>query len=916
MINNWHVPRNKRKLYPVVDILSLFTLQNLGEIWNHDLARQLNFEAELERFGIKSDGERRDQKAGGARTYESWLYALGLIFEETNTEVIRTTLAGDALLAGESPVPIIRNQLMKLQYPSPYSIRSGVGIHSRFQVRPFRFLLQILLDSRLKKANGRIELTKQEIGLFCLTEAENETKRCLDHVVNRILAFRSRGDAIIPSNFGILHPSSRKKEARSKNDAMKALIDNANVFINFLEYTQLVKRDKRNLPIYIPEQKRKDVETILNDNTRLRKLDTDNPYGLENFQRNYGLPPNMVRDNRTFGGRAVTEQIYRSRRVQTELLHIASRKPIPLISPEIIDEISETTGYTSTQVMQGLENFRPNTFSLFEISYMNMASSGTEYATEFEVATVEIFNQLGYETTHTGSLPLHPDGIAITPENYSGIFDTKAYKSYSINNDHRNRMVVNYIPLLKNSHPNSSFFLYIAHGFKSTIGNQVRRIAEETGVNGAAITAEAILELYRKNRLNPIPHIDLFPIFTSNTLISLDDINRFFDSGISVSNDQEYKVEPASRNHSVFKEVIFKKGELFCGAGGLSLGAELAEIEKDGKVYKVEHEWANDFDKDACETFRKNICPDRPESVFCQDLRNLDITNLPKIDAFSFSFPIEGYSIAEKRNAHRQNNDPLYTYGIEVLYSHQPKWFIAETGPGFANMKRLNEFIQILKEMEEAGYHVTPHQYKFEEYGIPQVRHNIIVVGIHKDLGWKFKVPKAPYKNNFYEWETAKDALENPPIPINAANHEFTVPKPRITELLSVIKPGDNAWADYIPEHLRLNVKGARMSNIYKRLDPNLPSYTVTGSGGGGTHMYHYNEPRALTNRERARLQTFPDDFEFIGGKESVRKQIGYAVPVDGAKIIIEAILKSFAGIAYETEPSNLEKDLIRWSYK
>ena len=81
------------------------------------------------------------------------------------------------------------------------------------------------------------------------------------------------------------------------------------------------------------------------------------------------------------------------------------------------------------------------------------------------------------------------------------------------------------------------------------------------------------------------------------------------------------------------------------------------------------------------------------------------------------------------------------------------------------------------------------------------------------------------------------------------------------------------------------------MSMIYKRLDPNKPAYTITGSGGGGTHVYHWKENRALTNRERARLQTFPD-FEFFGSKESVRKQIGMAVPVLGQKLYLKVFLR------------------------
>src|SRR5690606_19901447 len=85
------------------------------------------------------------------------------------------------------------------------------------------------------------------------------------------------------------------------------------------------------------------------------------------------------------------------------------------------------------------------------------------------------------------------------------------------------------------------------------------------------------------------------------------------------------------------------------------------------------------------------------------------------------------------------------------------------------------------------------------------------------------------------------------------------------------------------------------------------PSYTVTGSGGGGTHVYHWNEPRALTNRERARLQTFPDDFIFYGNKESVRKQIGMAVPPLLSRAVFSALLQTLSGIEYDHINPNIE---------
>lgn len=186
---------------------------------------------------------------------------------------------------------------------------------------------------------------------------------------------------------------------------------------------------------------------------------------------------------------------------------------------------------------------------------------------------------------------------------------------------------------------------------------------------------------------------------------------------------------------------------------------------------------------------------------------------------------------------------------------------------------------------------------------MPQARHRVIIVGIREDLPYEFKIPSPkPYKNVDV---TCKNAIENPPIGKEAYNNELTKQSEIVVKRLKYIKPGENAFTADLPEELQLKVKGAKISQIYKRLDPDKPAYTVTGSGGGGTHMYHYSEPRALTNRERARLQTFPDNYIFEGSKESVRKQIGMAVPAKGAKVIFEAILKTFAGIDYESvEPS------------
>ena len=151
---------------------------------------------------------------------------------------------------------------------------------------------------------------------------------------------------------------------------------------------------------------------------------------------------------------------------------------------------------------------------------------------------------------------------------------------------------------------------------------------------------------------------------------------------------------------------------------------------------------------------------------------------------------------------------------------------------------------------------------------------------------------------------SSRTALTVPPIPEDAPNQERTRQSARVVERLELIGAGESAFTANLPEHLQIKT-ATKISQIYKRLHPSKPSYTITGSGGGGTHVYHWEEPRALTNRERARLQTFPDDFAFEGSKESVRKQVGMAVPVRGAQIIFEAILKSFAGEEYESVDSS-----------
>jgi DNA (cytosine-5)-methyltransferase 1 len=351
-------------------------------------------------------------------------------------------------------------------------------------------------------------------------------------------------------------------------------------------------------------------------------------------------------------------------------------------------------------------------------------------------------------------------------------------------------------------------------------------------------------------------------------------------------------------------------GELFCGPGGIAVGAELANqsIKAFSDIY-FSHGWAVDYHGETVATYRKNIHGASDDSVICADVRNISaekLESISKIDGFAYGFPCNDFSLVGEHKGIDGHFGPLYSYGLPILEKMNPKFFIAENVGGIRSANEGKTLLKILDDLTNAGkgYEITPHLYKFEEYGVPQARHRVIMVGIRKDLKLKFKPPAPTHKDRF---KTCYEAISNPPILEGSSNHELTKQHPRVVDRLKFIKPGENAWTANLPDHLKLNVTGAQISQIYKRLDPEKPSYTITGSGGGGTHVYHWEENRALTNRERARLQTFPDNFVFQGSKEAIRRQIGMAVPPEGAKVLFEAIAKTLEGIDYDYVESNID---------
>lgn len=395
----------------------------------------------------------------------------------------------------------------------------------------------------------------------------------------------------------------------------------------------------------------------------------------------------------------------------------------------------------------------------------------------------------------------------------------------------------------------------------------------------------------------------------------------------------------------LLKENNFKLGELFCGPGGMALGAKLANSQVNGgQKFSISHIWGVDKDPYAITTYNDN---DLGEGVEC-DANDFakgisknghkTIKDFRKIDALAFGFPCNDFSLVGEQKGFQGKYGNLYRAGVHVIEYSNPKWFIAENVSGIHSSDAGEAFKKILHELSIAGqygYNLSVHLYKFEDYGVPQYRHRYIIVGIRKDINIEFKIPYPTHVDNHQTVKKVLGKSYNGEI----HNAERTRQSKNVVDRLFFTPPWKNAW--FLDELIdmsaydrrkalreipwydskikrlsdkeiydrikvcKLNCSKAKMSHIYKRLHPNKASYTITGSGGGGTHVYHWEECRALTNRERARLQSFPDNFVFKGPKEQVRKQIGMAVPPKGAKIIFEAILKSFAGIDYKSEKPN-----------
>lgn len=356
--------------------------------------------------------------------------------------------------------------------------------------------------------------------------------------------------------------------------------------------------------------------------------------------------------------------------------------------------------------------------------------------------------------------------------------------------------------------------------------------------------------------------------------------------------------------------------DLFSGAGGIGVGFEQAGYD---------HVFSADFDPAVAKTFRHN----NPSIPFIEgDLADEMIRNQIKkefsnreIDIIVGGPPCQGFSMFGKRrfvnskdhNPHDDDRNKLILTYLDYVKLFNPKWFLMENVPGITSLDDGSFFKALISEIESLGY--KNHDYKIintADYGVPQKRKRFILIA--NRTGNIIPWPKPKYFQIPEDWQkpyrTVGEVLlglETKQSQSKYLNHLPMNHSEDVMERFSYIKEGLKLNPEDLPVHLKYSKTGNEIksySKVFYRLDRNQPSHTLVP--GHSAFPIHPWLDRQLTVREAARIQTFPDNIEFIGNHGEQCKQVGNAFPPMAAETIANSIAKAISNNWNEDETSNL----------
>lgn len=365
--------------------------------------------------------------------------------------------------------------------------------------------------------------------------------------------------------------------------------------------------------------------------------------------------------------------------------------------------------------------------------------------------------------------------------------------------------------------------------------------------------------------------------FSIQQLTGIPQIDRMLHS----SWDAELIVKPKRQYTSI---------ELFAGGGGLALGMEQAGFH---------HIMLNEFNHWACETLRLN----RPNwNVVEEDLHNVSFVEYDgKVDFLSGGFPCQAFSYAGKQGGFEDARGTLFFEMARAISECHPKVFMGENVKGLTSHDNGRTIDVIKNTIAELGYTlVEPEVLKAIMYKVPQKRERIILIAIRNDIVDKvtFKYPD-PYKRVV----TLRDAFFKGDLyECDVPESEGQMYPKRKFEIMSMVPEGGD-WRNLPEDIQREYLKGSfhlggGKTGMARRLAMDEPSLTLTCAPAmKQTERCHPVETRPLTVREYARIQTFPDDWQFAGKRDEQYKQIGNAVPVNLAAAVGRSLIRLFNDI-------------------
>lgn len=525
--NTWWFTRPKRSLAAAPGALRELVDAVQDKSWNDEKqATQRAYERALEKSSLKAGRRKRDPNGGGPRTYLAWLRSLGLLWTESEGRIY-LTMAGQAIVDGAPNVlEIMTRQVVFHQFPSPFTTTSAASrVDQRFNVRPFVFLLQLLLDERLE---GYLKQS-EDVAKIAICYGENHSQACVDDVVERILALRERGDASLEADY-LTKFRSRRSAEEDLPTLFANLNDIANTFGNWAAQTQFVTRARGGVWTItegLQEQARELVKRMLG-----KKLQTN--WDLqENFQRYYGRTPGAKKDNRTTieEVRSVSPAVIKERAVIKEFTEYAVTHLVVDVTDDLVSRIAGAAGVDVVTTRRILETKVESGINGFLMTYTDLAQGSRTTATDFEKATTEIFARVfGFRAKHLGQLGATPgpDVVLYSDQaRYGAILDTKAYKERYAAEHGQRTIMCSYIksyPKIALGDGDLGFFAYVVHAPGPRLDSQLQQISDEAGgVGGAAITAQDIVQMCRRHISNPYTHERIREMFSGNRVVHLDE---------------------------------------------------------------------------------------------------------------------------------------------------------------------------------------------------------------------------------------------------------------------------------------------------------------------------------------------------------------------------------------------------------